>query len=219
MIPLRTILALATALVVAPPVFAAERLNVVFLTDDLGWTDPGCYGNTFHETPNIDRLAKYGIRFTNGYAACTVCSPSRAALLSGQYPARLHVTDWIAGRQRPFAKLNVPDWTMQLKLEAYSLAEAFKAAGYATASVGKWHVGGPDSYPEKHGFDLNMGGANLGSPPGYFSPERIPTLLPSKPGEFLIDRLTAEAIKFITANKEKPFSRRKRSTRYALIGS
>ena len=93
----------------APPAAAADRPNViVILVDDLGWTDLGCYGNDFHETPHIDRLAKDGMRFTNGYSACTVCSPTRAALLTGQYPARLHVTDWIAGHKRPFAKLACP---------------------------------------------------------------------------------------------------------------
>jgi arylsulfatase A-like enzyme len=178
---------------------------VVILVDDLGWADLGCYGNKFHETPHIDGLAKDGVRFTAGYAACTVCSPTRAALLSGQYPARLHVTDWIAGHKRPFAKLKVPDWTMRLPAETHSLAETFKAAGYATASVGKWHLGGPDSYPEKHGFDLNVGGTDKGSPPGYFAPEKIPTLPAGKPGEFLPERLTAEAVKFIVTNKDKPF--------------
>lgn len=206
MILLRLALCFAAALTGAAPAAAADRPNVVvFLIDDLGWTDPGCYGNSFHETPHIDQLSKDGVRFTNGYSACTVCSPTRAALLTGQYPARLRVTDWIAGHQRPFAKLKVPDWTMHLPLETHSLAEAFKAAGYATASVGKWHLGGEDYYPEKHGFDLNVGGTHLGSPPGYFSPEKIPTLASAIAGEFLPDRLTAEAIQFITANKEKPF--------------
>jgi arylsulfatase A-like enzyme len=207
MTPLRTALVLVAAAVAAPaPVAAADRPNVVvFLIDDLGWADPGCYGNMFHETPHIDKLAKDGLRFTNGYAACTVCSPTRAALLTGQYPARLHVTDWIAGHKRPFATLKVPAWTMHLPHETHSLAEAFKADGYATASVGKWHLGTADSYPEKHGFDLNVGGTNLGSPPGYFAPEKIPTLPPGKAGEFLPDRLTKEAVKFITANKDRPF--------------
>ena len=196
----------AASLNLSASAVATDRLNVVvFLIDDLGWTDPGCYGNKFHETPHIDQLSKDGLRFTNGYSACTVCSPTRAALLTGQYPARLWVTDWIAGHKRPFAKLKVPDWTMHLPLETHSLAEAFKEAGYATASVGKWHLGGQEYYPEKHGFDLNVGGTHLGSPPGYFSSEKIPTLPSPIAGEFLPDRLTAEAIQFITANKEKPF--------------
>lgn len=203
---LRLVLGIAFAMLLVSPAAAAERPNViVFLIDDLGWTDPGCYGNTFHETPHIDRLAKDSLRFTNGYAACTVCSPTRACLLTGQYPARLHVTDWIAGHKRPFAKLKVPDWTMHLPHETHSLAEAFRDAGYVSASMGKWHLGGPDSYPEKHGFNLNVGGTDKGSPPGYFAPDKIATLPNGKAGEFLPDRLTTEAIRFITENKDKPF--------------
>lgn len=203
---IRLILSLALLVAFVSAAVAADRPNVVvFLIDDLGWSDPGCYGNKFHETPHIDRLAQDGLRFTTGYAACTVCSPTRAALLTGQYPARLHVTDWIAGHKRPFARLQVPDWTMHLPHATRSLAEAFHDAGYATASVGKWHLGGPDSYPEKHGFDQNIGGTEKGSPPGYFSPDKIPTLRNAKPGEFLPDRLTTEAVRFITANKDRPF--------------
>jgi arylsulfatase A len=203
----RLVLSVFAAVVTAGPVVAApNRPNVVvFLIDDLGASDLGCFGNTFHETPHIDRLAKDGVRFTAGYSACTVCSPTRAALLTGQYPARLRITDWIAGHERPFAKLRVPDWTMHLPTETYTLAEAFQAAGYATASVGKWHLGGPNYYPEKHGFDLNVGGTDKGSPPGYFAPEKIPTLPPGRPGEFLPDRLTAEAVEFLTANQDTPF--------------
>jgi arylsulfatase A len=203
---IRFLIAVVVAFPLCTIANASDRPNVVvFLIDDLGWTDPGCYGNTFHETPHIDRLAQESIRFTNGYSACTVCSPTRASLLTGQYPARLHVTDWIAGHKRPFAKLNVPDWTMQLPLATHSLAEAFNEAGYATASVGKWHLGGPNYYPEKHGFDINIGGTDKGSPPGYFSPEKIHTLPEGKAGEFLPERLTTEAINFITENKKKPF--------------
>src|SRR5215472_17338165 len=133
------------------------RTNVVvILADDLGGSDLGCYGSTYHRTPHLDRLAAGSMRFTSAYAACTVCSPTRAALLTGLYPARLHVTDWIPGHVRPFARLKVPDWTMRLPAETYTLARAFQAAGYATASVGKWHLGGSDSYPEKHGFDRNV---------------------------------------------------------------
>jgi arylsulfatase A-like enzyme len=206
MIRLLCALAILALSPLAPLAAAAEKPNVVvFLIDDMGWNDPGCYGNAFHETPNIDRLAKDGLRFTAGYAACTVCSPTRAALLTGQYPARLHVTDWIAGHKRPFAKLKVPDWTTHLPLETHSLAEAFQGAGYATASVGKWHLGGPPYYPERHGFDLNVGGTDKGSPPAYFAPEKIPTLPGAKAGEYLPDVLTREAVKFIAANKDRPF--------------
>src|SRR5512139_1468734 len=128
-----------TALMAAVP--AARSPNFIFvLADDLGWTDLGCQGSKFYETPNIDRLARQGMRFTQAYSACTVCSPTRASILTGQYPARLHITDWIAGHVRPYAQLKVPDWTMHLPLETWNLARALKPAGYATASIGKWHL-------------------------------------------------------------------------------
>lgn len=180
--------------------------NVIFiLVDDLGWTDLGCQGSKFYETPNIDRLAREGMRFTQAYSACTVCSPTRASLLTGKYPARLHLTDWIAGHVLPYAKLKVPDWQMHLPLEERTLAEAFKAAGYATASIGKWHLGGPEFYPNRQGFDVNIGGTDRGQPPSYFSPYGIPTLADGPKGEFLPDRLTDEALKFIERNRAAPF--------------
>ncbi len=113
---------------------AAERPpNIVLLrADDLGWSGAGCYGSDLHETPHIDRLAAQGMRFTNAYAACTVCSPTRASIMSGQYPARLHLTDFIAGQHRPFEKLTIPAWTKYLRPEAVTVAEALKHAGYAT---------------------------------------------------------------------------------------
>jgi arylsulfatase A-like enzyme len=178
---------------------------VVFLIDDLGWKDLGCQGSPFYETPHIDRLAAQGMRFTTAYSACTVCSPTRAALLTGQYPARLHLTDWIAGHQRPYAKLSPPDWRKYLPAGTLTAAKALKSAGYVTASVGKWHLGGPDSYPEMLGFDVNVAGTHMGSPPSYFSPYRIPTLPDGPAGEYLTDRLTAEAERFIAANKDRPF--------------
>jgi arylsulfatase A-like enzyme len=185
---------------------AAEKSNViVVLVDDLGHTDLGCQGNTFHETPHIDRLAAAGMRFTTAYAACTVCSPTRAALLTGQYPARLHLTDWIAGHVRPHAKLKVPDWTMHLPADTFGLAKLFKAGGYRTASVGKWHLGGPDYYPEKHGFDVNIAGTHQGQPGRYFPPYGISTLKDGPEGEFLTDRLTAEACGWIEKNRDRPF--------------
>ena len=191
---------------------AATPPNViVILVDDMGQTDLSCYGSKFYETPHIDQLAKDGVRFANGYSACTVCSPTRAALLTGKYPARLHLTDWIAGHDRPKAKLKIPDWQKFLPFEEITLAEQFKAAGYATASIGKWHLtpglkeGDEAYYPEKHGFDLNVGGYARGQPPSYHAPYKIPTLTEGPAGEFLTDREAAEAVKFIEANKEKPF--------------
>jgi arylsulfatase A-like enzyme len=136
----------------------ADRPNViVLLADDLGQTGVGCYGSDLHETPNIDRLAKQGVKFTDAYAACTVCSPSRAALMTGKYPARLRVTDWIAGQFRPYAKLMIPEWTKRLEHEEVTIAEALRAAGYRTGHVGKWHLNDGVDRPEEHGFDSVMG--------------------------------------------------------------
>ena len=184
---------------------------IVILVDDWGTTDLSCYGSKLYETPNIDRLAKDGARFTTGYSACTVCSPTRAALMTGKYPARLHLTDWIAGHGRPFAKLKIPDWTKYMKHDEVTLAEQFKSAGYATASIGKWHLtpalekGDEAYYPEMHGFDVNVGGYHRGQPPSYFSPYKIPTLKEGPDGEFLTDREAAEAVRFIEANRTRPF--------------
>ena len=206
---------LASALPLAS--FAAETAPtrhpnvIVILVDDMGQTDLSCYGSRFYETPNIDQLAKDGVRFANGYSACTVCSPTRAAMMTGKYPARLHITDWIAGHERPKAKLKIPEWQKFLPFEEITLAEQFKSAGYATASIGKWHLtpglkeGDEAYYPDKHGFDVNIGGYARGQPPSYVSPYKIPTLSDGPAGEFLTDREANEAVKFIDANKDKPF--------------
>ena len=179
---------------------------VVLLVDDLGWTDTHCYGSSFYETPNIDKLAATGMRFTNAYAACNVCSPSRASILTGKYPARLQVTDWINGYDRPFARLLPPEWKQYLPLEETTIAEVLKQQHYATASIGKWHLGDDVKYyPENQGFDLNKGGTFQGSPPGYFSPYHIPRLKDGSTGEYLTDRLTNEALDFINAQKKNPF--------------
>lgn len=183
-----------------------QRLNVVLiLADDLGWTDLACYGGDLYETPHIDRLARDGMRFTQNYSACTVCSPTRAALLTGKYPARLHITDWIPGAMPDNPKLLVPDWTKFLPTEETTLAELFKSAGYATASIGKWHLGTEAYYPEKNGFDLNIAGTDKPQPPTYIAPWNIPTLSEGKPGDYLTDRMGEEAVKFITASKDRPF--------------
>jgi arylsulfatase A len=210
---MRSLLIVSALLLGAAPAGAGEaRPNFVFiLIDDLGWRDVGCNGSTFYETPNIDRLAAAGMRFTNGYAACPVCSPTRASVLTGKYPARLHLTDWLPGRaDRPSQKLLRPKFLQHLPLEEVTLAEALKPLGYVSASVGKWHLGGPDYYPEKQGFDVNVGGCDKGSPPSYFFPYKnrtfnLPGLEEGREGEYLTDRLTAEAEKFLDKNRDRPF--------------
>lgn len=178
--------------------------NFVFiLTDDLGWRDLSCYGSTFYETPNLDRLASQGMHFTNAYAACQVCSPTRASIVTGKYPARLHLTDYIPGARR--GKLNPAPYLHHLPLKELTLAEALRESGYATAFFGKWHLGGPGFYPEQQGFELNVGGCEKGAPPSYFSPYRIPTLTDGPKGEYLTDRLTDEAVKFLDSVGDRPF--------------
>jgi arylsulfatase A-like enzyme len=181
--------------------------NVVFiLADDLGWADLGCYGSTFYETPNLDRLASQSVRFTQAYAACPVCSPTRASILTGKYPARLRLTDWLPGRpDGPTLRLRRPAFTKHLALEEVTLAEALRDARYATGIVGKWHLGGPAFYPEKQGFDVNVAGCELGHPPSYFSPYKIPNLKDGPEGEYLTDRMTEEAVRFIEHHRDRPF--------------
>jgi len=184
----------------------AKRPNViVILADDLGWTDLACYGSDLHETPHLDRLAKDGMRFTQSYSACTVCSPTRAALLTGKYPARLRITDWIPGLMPDNPKLLVPDWTKYLPTSETTLAKLLKALGYVTALIGKWHLGGEAYYPEKHGFDVNIAGTDQAAPPSYIAPWKIPTLTEGKDGDYLTDRPADEAVKFIEKNKDRPF--------------
>mgnify|MGYP000510085803 CR=1 FL=1 len=185
---------------------ASRKPNFVFiLVDDLGWTDGSGLGSKFYQTPHIDRLAQQGMRFTDAYAACCVCSPTRAAVMTGRYPARLHLTDWIAGHKRPLAKLAIPDWKMYLDHDEITIAEVLKAAGYATAHIGKWHLGGAEYRPETQGFDLNIGGDHRGQPPSYFAPYRIPSIAEGPSGEYLTDRLTDEAERFIQRNRQQPF--------------
>lgn len=192
---------------------AASKPNVIlFLVDDLGWTDLGCYGSDLYETPVIDKMAEEGVKFTNAYSACTVCSPTRASIMTGKYPARLHLTDWIAGHQKPYAKMQIPEWTQYLPQSEYTLAEVLKDNGYATAHIGKWHLGEDSFYwPEYQGFDKNIGGWAAGSPKigsggkGYFSPYNNPRLKDGPTGEYLNDRLAWEAVDFIKQNNQKPF--------------
>ncbi len=184
----------------------AERPNIVLLlADDLGWNGLGCYGSDLHETPNLDRLAAEGVRFTDAYAACTVCSPTRAAVMTGMYPARLHVTNWIPGTKLPYAKLSPPDWTLHLEQRHTTIAEALQAAGYHTAHIGKWHLGGGEFLPEHQGFDVNIGGTESGSPPGgYFLPNKL-DLPEAKEGDYLTDHLTTQCLKLIDQWKDEPF--------------
>jgi arylsulfatase A-like enzyme len=191
-----------------------KRPNFVFiLVDDLGWRDVGYHvgygyeGSKFYKTPNIDKLAMQGMRFTDAYAACPVCSPTRASIMTGKYPARLHLTDWIHGHKQKNPKLNIPEWTHYMRPEEVTIAEALKAAGYATGHVGKWHLGDdPKYWPENQGFDVNAGGWKAGHPwGGYFSPYANPKLPDGPEGEYLTDREAAEAEKFIEKNKDRPF--------------
>ena len=187
--------------------FAKQRPNVVFfLLDDLGWRDLGCYGSEFYETPNIDQLAKESVQFTQAYATCHVCSPTRASIMTGKYPARLHLTDWLTGRRDyPFQQLLNAEIHQQLSLEEVTIAEALKSHGYQTAHIGKWHLGEEPYGPTAQGFDLQIPRWNKGWPKvGYYAPFKLDGL-EDKPGEYLTDRLTDEALSFIEANRERPF--------------
>ena len=188
-----------------------QRPNIVLiLIDDLGWRDLGCYGSTFYETPNIDRLAARGMRFTDAYAACPVCSPTRASILTGKYPATVGVTDyidWIGDAHPARGRLVDVPYLHDLPCIRNDACAALGAdGGYATWHVGKWHLGGPDFYPDRHGFDVNIGGCDGGMPrQGYFSPWGIPTLADGPDGEYLTDRLTDEAIALIANRDDRPF--------------
>lgn len=175
--------------------------NIVFIiADDLGWSDLPSYGNKFNESPNIDQLAKDGMRFTDAYAACPVCSPTRASLMSGQYPARVGVIDFIPGHWRPYEKLIVPtNRTQYLPLEVTTMAEMLQTAGYSTAMFGKWHLGGGEKYhPLNQGFDV----ANVGQ--GYFNTRFNPPREES-PEKIQMERITDFGIDFINQNKDKAF--------------
>ncbi len=195
------------------PARTAPPPNILLiLIDDLGWRDLSCMGSTFYETPNIDRIAHEGVRFTDAYAACPVCSPTRASLLTGKYPARLGLTHFIGrapehcqpGSERG-RMLSAP-YIPFLPTTEVSLAAALREAGYATWHVGKWHLGGEDYWPERHGFEVNVGGCSMGSPRTYFAPWVIPTL-DAKPGDdYLTDRLGDEAADLIRSHdRSRPF--------------
>jgi arylsulfatase A-like enzyme len=170
--------------------------NIVFiLVDDLGWADLGCYGSRFHETPHLDRLAQQGLRFTDAYAACPVCSPTRASIMTGKYPARVQITNFIYGQNR--GRLLSAPYLDHLPLAETTVASALRDGGYATWHVGKWHLGGEAYWPQHHGFDVNIGGWSAGMPRSYWSPYKNPMLEDGPEGEYLTDRLTDEAISLI----------------------
>ncbi len=177
---------------------------ILILIDDMGYKDLGCYGSSFYETPNIDKLALDGMLFTQGYASCPVCSPSRGSILTGKYPARVGLTNFI-GRHTWGKVIDAP-YFRYLPLEEYSIAKAMKAGGYNTWHIGKWHLGDGEHCPENHGFDVNVAGCDMGAPrSGYFSPWNIPTLEDGEDGDYITDRITDEAIDLIDKNKDKPF--------------
>jgi len=191
-----------------------QRPNFLFiLADDYGYFDTGISGSKFYETPSIDRIAREGMIFTDGYAACPVCSPSRASIMTGKFPARHGITDWIgaatgeewrkAGR---FNQLLPPEYNHNLPNEYVTLPESMKEAGYLTFFAGKWHLGNKGSWPEDHGFEINKGGWDVGSPKGgYFAPWENPNLESGPDGENLEMRLARETVQFLKENKNKPF--------------
>ncbi|WP_169818775.1 sulfatase [Niabella ginsenosidivorans] len=202
-----------------------HRPNIVFiLADDLGWMDITPYGSTFYETPNLSRLAKEGMRFTNAYAASPVCSPTRASIMTGKHPVSMGLTDYI-GAPDPQKILDNPKLrarypflpapsVSKMPLGEITIAEALKKANYTTFIAGKWHLGDSAAYwPEHQGFDINKGGNSMGHPNlnakkrynGYFSPYGNPRLDDGPDGEYLPLRLAEETTRFIEANKEQPF--------------
>jgi arylsulfatase A-like enzyme len=185
---------------------AAKPNVVVFLVDDLGVMDIGAYNpKTFYETPHVDRMAREGMRFTNGYAANPVCSPTRYSIMTGKYPTRAGATNWFTGLRE--ARFKGAPLNNRMPLDEVTLGQALQAAGYKTAFVGKWHLGPTaDYWPEKRGFDVNIGGHDKGSPPGgYFAPFKNPRLPDGSQGEHLTARLADEAVRLIERSRDEPF--------------
>jgi arylsulfatase A-like enzyme len=193
---------------------AKRRPNIVFiLADDLGWRDLSNEGSTYYESPHIDRIAAAGMKFTRGYATCQVCSPSRASILTGKYPPNHGITTWIgdasgkswSGRGRHDSHLPA-EYDRNLRASEITLAEVLRENGYRTFFAGKWHLGSKGSWPTDHGFDINKGGWDVGSPRGgFFAPWQNPNLESGPAGESLTLRLGRETANFIEANKDKPF--------------
>ena len=233
---MKSLTAFVLTLLVALPAMAEQtRLNfVVILVDDLGWMDVSCQGSDYYRTPHVDRLAAEGIRFTNAYAACAVCSPTRAAVQTGRYPGRVGVTDWIralfqrggqgtpdrnpteyvGGKNR---KLLCPPNPFWMEHEELTIAEALGAAGYKSAYIGKWHLGDEAWYPPGQGYTVNKGGCDYGQPPSYFDPFNqpkhkhpmiragIPGLPGRQPGQYLTHREAEEAVELIEKWQDEPF--------------
>ena len=186
-------------------IFAAKPNIVLFLADDLGWTSLSSFGSDFYETPNLDQLASKGVKFTNAYSGCTVCSPTRASLMTGMYPARLRLTDFIAGQNRPRAKMTIPDWTKGLDKSYTTMAEALKQGGYRTIHIGKWHLDFPQKNnqgPTAHGFDVSHD--KPAGTKGYIISEKTVKSLGLK-SNYLTDYLTDKAIEEIVKTKDDPF--------------
>lgn len=196
-------LTVTCVLLFAPVVSAETAPNIVFfLVDDLGWSDIGCNGSDFHETPHIDSLAESGMRFTQGYAACPVCSPTRASIMTGRHPVRVEITDWLPGaaaERYPDRKYQHVHDRENLALNETTIAEHLKqTAGYDTWFLGKWHLGDEGHWPKDQGFDVNIGGCSKGSPPGgYYAPWKNPNLSAKEQGEYVTTRLTDEAVELI----------------------
>lgn len=188
-----------------------ERPNILFLlVDDLGWADIGANGSTYYLTPNIDTLAANGLRFTQAYAAGSVCSPTRASIMTGRHPVRVNITDWIPGSSAsryPGHRFQQVEDLNELPLSEVTIAEVLRHNGYATFFAGKWHLGSEGFLPTDQGFDINIGGHHRGSPPGgYYAPWTNPYLKAKKDGEYLTERLTEETIAFMEKrDRDKPF--------------
>mgnify|MGYP003670152934 CR=1 FL=1 len=190
----------------------SEPNIVLIVADDMGWFDLGCYGNAFIETPNLNQLASQGIRFTDGYAAAPLCSPSRASLVTGLHPINVNITEHIHGNRPagPNQKLQTPPISQQLDLEFTTIPEALKSKGYRSAHIGKWHLGGGKFLPQYQGYDLNIAGAWNGLPQSFFYPffpmgEKPEIQNDAKEGDYLTDVLTNKAIDFITKQKDSTF--------------